>query len=682
MERYFFPSFVGYKRRYLRSDFYAALIVTAIAVPESLAFAAIIGLPVQTGLYCAVIAPLIFAALTTSRRLVIGADSATAALLAGGAGAIAAVGTSEYYGAVTALSLLGGILVVLLGVARFGFLADLISRPVLVGFVGGVGIQLLLGKLPEMLGLEVHGTIVQKIGYVITHISAVNLPTILVSAAVLVAIFIAPKLKLPGALAGIVVALGMASFANLESAGVRTIGSITEGLPNIVIPTWSLDLLFVAFPTAITIALVILAQSTAVTRSFAARHDEETDDNRDLIALGFANIASVFSQGFSVNGSPPRSFAAEMNGGRSQMVNVFMSGFIILILLFAAGILEEIPVAALAVIIGAVGFHLVNWSQLKDIYRTNRTEFMIAIVALLGVVLLGVRQGIFIAIIASLMERLRREYRPVDHVLISDRKIDPWARDRIDPHHRYRSAPEGLLVYRFDSALFFENSGYFSRQLMHAVNNTKNPVHTVIIDAGSISDIDFTGAEELRRCYKQLRADETSFGLAHVSPNLKKLLDRYELTKLIGKEHIYPTLNAAIKAHPTSKRSVTDMVKRLDLPKGSFVVIGGGVLEVLKIRDTHDVDIVVNDASFRNIQQRGWTEYVQDDGKRVLSRNGYKVMKRWVHMDFKRVKKHAFTVDGVAFMDVRDLMDAKQKLGRKKDLRDVQLIREYLSTRD
>lgn len=680
LDKLFFPSFVGYKKRYLRADLYAALIVTALAVPESLAFAAVIGLPVQNGLYSALLAPIVFAVLTSSKRLVIGADSATAALLASGAGAIAIAGTDEYFGAVTALTLIGGILVVLLGVARFGFLADLISRPVLVGFIGGVGVQLMLGKLPEMLGLEASGTLINKLGYTAAHIADLHAASFGITVLVIVAMMIAPKLKLPGALAGIVVALVAATLLNLgDENGVKTIGTITEGLPHFVLPSWSLDLLFSVFPTALTIALVILAQSTAVTRTFAARHDEKTDDNRDLIALGFANITSVFSQGFSVNGSPPRSFAAEMSGGRSQMVNIFMAIYIGFILLFAAGLLELIPVAALAAIIASVGIHLINWSQLKDIYTTNKTEFAIAMVAMFGVVLFGVRQGVFIAIIVSLMERLRREYHPKDQVLLRDQEIDEWTRKRIDPHHRFTSTPAGLVVYHFDGALFFENASYFGKRLMEVVNDAHQTVHNVIVDAGSISDLDYTGAEELRRCYKQLRADDTRLGLAHVSPNLKKLLDRYGITKLIGEDYIYPTLNAAIKAHPDAKRSTIDMIKRLKLPRGSYVVIGGGVLEALKIRDTHDVDIVVNDRAFKSIQNRGWDEYVQDDGKKVLSRNGYKVMKRWVGMDFKRIKKRSFSFDNVSFMDLHDLMEAKLKIGRKKDLRDVRLIRSYLS---
>lgn len=679
LDRIFFPSFKGYKKRHLRSDLFAALVVTAIAVPESLAFAAIIGLPVQTGLYSALLAPIVFALLTSSRRLVIGADSATAALIASGAGAVAVGGTAEYFGAVTALSLIGGILVVLLGVARFGFLADLISKPVLVGFIGGVGVQLMVGKLPEMFGFEVSGSLLNKLGYTLTHFADFHAPTVGITLLVLLAMVIAPKLKMPAALAGIIVALVAASVLNLGDSGVKTIGAITEGLPSFVLPSWSFDLLFAVFPTALTIAFVILAQSTAVTRSFAARHDEKTDDNRDLIALGFANIASVFSQGFSVNGSPPRSFAAELSGGRSQMVNIFMALFIGLLLLFAAGVIEMIPVAALAAIIAAVGLHLINWRQLRDIYETNKTEFAIAMIALLGVALLGVRQGIFVAIIVSLMERLRREYHPVGQVLLRDQKMDKWAKARIDPHHRFRTAPAGLLVYRFDSALFFENSSYFGTRLFEVVSEARDPVHTVIVDAGSISNLDYTGAEELRRCYKQLRADDVRLGFAHVSPQLKALFERYGVTKLVGKDHIYSTLSEAVREYPSAKRSTSEMVKKLDLPRGSYVVIGGGVLEALKIRDTHDVDIVVNDRAFKAIQSRGWDEYVQDDGKKVLSQNGYKVMKRWVHMDFNRIKKRAFSIDGVPYMDLRDMIDAKLKIGRKKDLRDVRLIRNYLS---
>lgn len=680
LDKLFLPSFTGYKKRHLRADFIAALVVTAISVPESLAFAALIGLPVQTGLYCALLAPIVFALLTSSRRLIIGADSATAALLASGAGALAIVGTNEYLGVVTALSLIAGVLVVLLGVARFGFLSDLLSKPVLVGFIGGVGVQLMLGKLPEIFGLETSGTLLNKVGYILTHLPDFHAATLGLSLVVILAILIAPKLKIPEALAGLLVAIVAAMVFNMEDSGIKTIGTITEGLPSFVVPTWSLDLLFAIMPTALTIALVILAQSTAVTRTFASRHDEKVDDNKDLIALGFANIASVFSQGFSVNGSPPRSFAAEMSGGRSQMVNIFMAVFIGLILLFASGLLELIPVAALAIIIAHIGLHLIDWKQLRNIYRTDKTEFLIAVIALLGVVLLGVRQGLFIAIIASLMERLRREYHPRDRILLRDQKVDEWAKKRIDPHHRFSSSPAGLVVYDFNGALFFENASYFSQRLLEVVGSAQERVQTVIVDAGSITNLDYTGAEEIRRCYKQLRADDIRLNFAHVSPGLRKLFDSHGITKLVGAQSIYATLNEAVRAHPTAKRSTIEMVKHLKLPPRSYVVIGGGVLETLKLRKTNDVDLVVNNQVFKSLEKsEKWDEYVQDDGKKVLSYGGYKVMKRWVGMDFKRIKKRAFSRDGVAFMDPRDLLDAKVKLGRKKDLSDVRLLRKYLN---
>ncbi len=679
MNSFLFADLKAYSTERFRRDFVAALVVTAIAIPESLGFAAIVGLPVQTGLYCALLAPVIFALFTASRYLVIGADSATAALVAAGASSVALVGTAAYSNAVMILGLVTAATLVLMSLLRFGFFADLISRPVFIGFLAGIGVQLTLGKLPDMLGLHIHGSLLHKLDFILTHRMDISLLTLFVSLAIVAIVLVANRRGLPGALIGLVAAIAISAALQLEQYGLVMVGAISAGLPAVPTPHSNLSMVITLAPTAAAIALVILAQSTATIRNFASKHDEPTDDNRDLLALGLANAASALTHGFAVNGSPPRTIASEQNGGRTQMVNVYMAGLIALTLLFAAPLLRVMPMAALAAIVCTIGLHLIDISQLRAIWKVRRAEFAVALLSLLGVAILGVQRGVILAIIISIVERLQRQYRPEDSVLLRDQKLAKWAESRLDPHHKHRSAPAGMLVYRFGGSIFFENTSYFIDRITQAIQKTHQPLQTVIIDAGAINDIDFTAAEAIRRLAHKLNVDDIQLGFAHVPPHLQELLERYHLLELIGRKNIYPTLSAAIEAHPHSRRSAVEMVQRLGLPQGSYVIIGGGVLEALGLRETNDVDLVVSKELYQQYRAKGWREYVQDDGKRVLSRNGYQLMMVYMGEKLSQLRTGSFEIDGVSFMSLEKLVVSKKRLGRPKDLADIALIQQHIS---
>lgn len=661
----------------VKTEFLAALVVTAIAIPESLGFAAIVGLPVQTGLYCALLAPILFALFTSSKHLVVGADSATAALVASGAATIAASGTQNYVNAVSLLCILTGVILVLMSALRMGFLADLISKPVFVGFLAGIGLQLMIGKLPEILGLDIHGSILHILTELSQQVTSLDLLTVLFSIAAFVVVITANRRGLPGSLIALIVAVCATIIFGLDKEGLKVVGRIEGGLPNLELPHVTLNDLQSLLPSAFAIAAVILAQSTSVIRGVAMRFDEKVDDNRDLAALGVANITSALTGGFAINGSPPRTTAAEMSGGRTQLVNVFMAIVIGLLLLLFSNVLEFVPVAALGVVIFTIGMHLFDLKKLRHIYDTRRAEFGIALIALLGVAFFGVLYGVAIAIGVSVLERLRRQYHPAEDIMLRDRKLAPWAEDRLDKHHKYRSSPAGLLVYRFAGSIFFENADYFKSRVVEVIASAKDPVTCIIIDAGSINDIDYTAAETLKHIVQKLASDDIRFVLAHVPPELQLLLQKYGLTDIIGKHNIYASLEEAVFDFPTSRRSTLDMVKRLGLPHGSYVVIGGGVLEALHLRETNDVDLVVSEHVYTQYHKKGWREYVQDDGKRVLSHHGYQLMLTYVGKSLKDLAAHAFLLHGVRFMSVSDLIACKKAVGREKDLEDVRLLQEF-----
>lgn len=680
MKRIVFANLHGYKLSQLRPDFMAALVVTAIAIPESLGFAAIVGLPVETGLYCALLAPIIFAMFTSSKHLVVGADSATAALVAVGAMTIAKAAGLDFAASVGVLGIVTAGMLFAMSAARLGFLADLISRPVLTGFISGVGVQLLIGKLPEMLGLEAHGTILEKLGYVMTHLNAIDPLTAALSALIVGIVVAGWKLRWPGALIALAVAiLGTKLFA-LQSHGIETIGIVPHGLPSFHLPELNPKAMMAALPVAFSIALVILAQSLAVIRNSAARYEEKVNDNKDLFALGMANAASALIGGFAINGSPPRTSAGEMAGGRSQLVNVCMSLLIGIVLLFATGMFEFVPLAALAAIVFTIGLHLFKFEAMRDILRVRPSEFAVAVIALCAVALLGVQHGVMIAVVVSLIDRLRRQYRPNHEILLQDQQFNDWAYERIGAGKHGLEAPQGMLVYRFNGSLFFENAGYFLECATNALANTKQNVSYFVIDAGSINDIDYTASQTIKQFYGQLNSEDIELAIAHATPKLQALLKTYGLTEMIGEEHIYPSVRAAIKSYTQATVTSRDRIEALNLDSNSYIVIGGAVMELHGIRRTNDVDLVVARNVYQRLRDEDWKEFVQDDGKRVLSRRGYKVMLDWMGRDLRNLQKHQDYVDDIPVMSLDDLIDCKKKMGRKKDVADIKLIRSHIKS--
>lgn len=655
----------------------AALVVTAIAIPESLGFAVIVGLPVQAGLYCALIAPIVFAMFTSSKRLVVGADSATAALVAAGAATVAAAGSTGYANAIAVLGLVTAAVLLAMAAARFGFMADLISRPVLVGFISGVGVQLLIGKLPEMLGLHAHGSIIDKLVAVVTHLGSIDWLTAGLAAAVVTIVVAGWKFKYPGALIALVAAIIVTKFASLQSHGIDVIGAVPPGLPAFRLPQLDLGMMLTLLPAAFSIAVVILAQSLAVIRSAAARHDEKVSDNRDLMALGFANATSALVGGFAINGSPPRTSAGEMAGGRSQLVNVMMAGLIGLVLVVATGLFAYVPAAALAAIVFTIGLHLLKIGELKDIWLVRRSEFAIAMAALVAVALMGVQRGVMLAVLLSLVERLRRQYHPKDDIMLKDQEYTPWAADRFAQGKNPLAAPMGVLAYRFNDALFFENAGYFLERVTKLIASTKQPVKVFILDASAISDVDYTAAQTLIRFIQQLDANEIQFCLAHAAPRLRTLLKRYGLVDLIGSRNIYPNLRFAIEAQSKEAADKAERIKQLQIKPSDFVVIGGAALELMGLRKTNDIDLVVSSKIYDRFKDKGWKEFVHDDGKRVLTHDGYHLMLHFMGRNLADLGDRATKIKNLPVMSAADLVDCKIKLGRRKDLEDVILIKAH-----
>lgn len=533
----------GYRKEWLAGDLVAGVTVTAIAIPESLGYASIAGLPVQTGLYCALLPAILFAIVASSRQLVVGADSATAALVAAGAGAVVAASSDTYPGIVAALGLITAGILLLMGVARLGFLADLISQPVLAGFLSGVGVSLIIGKLPGMLGIEASGTTWDKLVDTVTNLGDVNGASAVLGVGVVVSMLVMERVlpKLPAALLAVMAFSVLGVLVHAEGRGVAMVGKVPAGLPSLTIPTFSSGDVARLAATAAAIAMVVLAQSAAVARGFATKNGYRDDTNQDIYALAAANGGSALTGGFAINGSPPRTAAGDAAGSRSQIVNIVMALVIGLVLLFATGLFEYLPSPVLDGVVFAIGVGLVKVAQLRAIKRARLFEFGAALLALVVVAFIGVEQGILSAVLVSLVDRLRRQYQPHDEVLVANGEVAPRLRDRVEAG----TALDGILVYRFGTGLFFENAAHFDERVRGLVSAATVPVRSVVLDAAAMDDIDFTGTEVLRREAEDFADRGIQMFVAELTSAAEGCARRAGLDQVLT---IVPRLEAAITA--------------------------------------------------------------------------------------------------------------------------------------
>ncbi len=523
----------GYKPAWLRGDLVAGITVAAIAIPESLGYASIAGLPPQTGLYCALLPAVLFALLASSRQLVVGADSATAALVAAGAGAVAAAGTAQYAGAVGVLGLVTAVVLLVMALARLGFLADLISQPVLAGFLSGVGVSLIIGKLPDVLGIPASGSTWNKLVDTVTGLGSINWWSAALGLGVVAVMVGALRLPaaVPAALFALVVFSVLGNLIDSESHGVPMVGALPPGLPSFAWPSISGSEVARLSATALSIAVVVLAQSAAVARSFGTKNGYKVDTNSDLVGLSAANAASAVTGGFAINGSPPRTAAGDGSGSKSQLVNIVMAVVIGLLLMFGSGLFAYVPSTVLDGIVLGIGIHLLKISELRAVGRARREELLAALLALVVVAFVGVEQGVLLAVIVALIERARRYYRPEDEVTVRAGVVG--AREEA----RFSALPpgslDGVLVYRFDAGLFFANSTHFDERIRALVEETDPRPTMLVVDAAAMSDIDVTGVNVLTRLAQDLSAHGVRVVLAEMGESAAQIVHDSGLDQIV-----------------------------------------------------------------------------------------------------------------------------------------------------
>lgn len=542
----------SYKPSWLVTDLVAGATLSAVAIPETMGYTSIAQTPIVTGLYTIIFPAIVFALLGASRLLVVGADSATAAILAAGLGGAAIAGVTpnspEWLAYTSVIALICGVLLILARVFRLGFLGDFLSASVLIGFLTGVGVQVFSGQLPSMLGIpKGPGTWLEQQWYLIAHLDQIRWPTTAYAAATLIIIVgfkrFAPKV--PGAIVAVVLLIIVSVATDAPAHDVAVVGAVQGGFPPIGLPQGiSMSNLATCAGIAFSCFILIIAQSAATSRSFAMKHGQNVDVNRDIVGLAGANLAAGLSGTFVVNGSPTKTQILDEQKGHTQLANLTMSGIVLLVVLFFTAALTDMPKSVLGAIVFLIGIDLIDVLGLRRIARRRRSEFVIALVTAVVVCGIGVEQGIILAVIVSILEVIRRHYKPKDYVV----SVSKTGEESFGPASPGTQSDSGLIIFRFDSDLFYANANRFVEDVETLVDRAPDQVRWFILDAGAVDDIDYSAGISLGGLLNYLEARHVTFALVGADASLVDTLRAYDLLDRIGTGHLHDSLSEALDA--------------------------------------------------------------------------------------------------------------------------------------
>ena len=542
----------GYRREWASRDIVAGVTLAAVAIPECMGYTSIAQTPIATGLYTVIFPTIVFALLGSSKLLVVGADSATAAILAAGLAGLSVAGLtpqSPEWVAFTSLTALvcGGMLIIA-RVLRLGFLGDFLSASVLIGFLTGVGIQVIGGQIPDMLGVpKGDGRWLEQQWDWIKDLPNASLPTVGFALGTL-AISLGFKRfspRIPGAIVAVVLSIIVSAATNAKAHGVSVVGTVEPGFPPVGLPpgiSWAdvprvLGIAFACF-------VLIIAQSAATSRSFAMRHGDRVDVNRDIVGLSGANVAAGLTGTFVVNGSPTKTQILDGQKGRTQLANLTMSAVVLLVTLFATALLADMPKAVLAAIVFLIGVELIDVLGLRLLARRRWSEFLIAAITCIVVFTVGVEQGIILAVVLSVLDLVRRQYSPRDFIIRPDEHGGVAYEKAVTGE---QSLP-GLIIFRYDAQLFYANANRFVDDAQAIVEAAPDPVRWFILDAGSIDDVDYSAGISLSGLLDFLTSRNIAFGLMRLDESLSTTLGGYGLLDRIPPEHLFSTLEEALAA--------------------------------------------------------------------------------------------------------------------------------------
>ncbi len=542
-----FDSLRPFRWRDALRDARAGITLAAMNIPQVLGYTRIAGMPVVTGLYT-LLAPLAaFAAFGSSRYLVVAADSATAAILAGGLSGMAPMASPAWVTLAGYVALLTGAFLVLGRLLRLGFIADFLSQTVLVGFLTGVGFQVGIAVLGETMGLPVQSR--RTIGQLIEiarELPALHLPVLLVSGAVLVLVlalrYLAPKM--PGPLIAVVSVTAASSLWQFSAHGIATIGAAAGGLPHPGLQLLAWRQILALVPVAGSCAIMIVTQSAATARVYALRHGQKLDENRDLVGLSAANLAAALTGTFVVNGSPTQTAMVETAGGTSQKAQLATATVVVCVLLFLTHPLEYLPQCVLGVLVLLVAIHLIDVRGLLAMRRESPGEFVVALITAITVVAVGVEAGILLAMALSLVRIVRHSYRPHTGV-IQFNNGNAWTVVPVAPG---TVSEPGLVLYRFGASLFYANANRFAEEVLRLAGPRPSPVRWIVVDAEAITQIDYSASRVIAQLNQELSKGGVALGFARMPQDTLADFHRHHLAESIPASRIFSRLHDALSA--------------------------------------------------------------------------------------------------------------------------------------
>jgi SulP family sulfate permease len=528
-------------------DAFAGFQLAAMNIPQALGYTRIAGMPVVAGFYTLLLPLLAFAVFGSSRYLVVAADSATASILAGKLATMAPIASARYVALASTVALLTAGSLLLARVLKLGFLADFLSQTVLTGFLTGVGFQVGIAVLSEMVGLEVHSNrTVEQLLEVFRSLPRIHLPTVAISAVVVTGVFAFSRFapKVPGSLLAVAGAIAASATWDFAGHGIAIIGPVVGGLPHLGFPDVHWKDVVPLLGVSVSCFVMILAQSAATARFYAGRHHQQLDESVDLVGLSAANAAAALSGTFVVDGSPTQTAMVESSGGQSQLAQVTTAITVAFVLLLLTNPLQYLPRCVLGAIVFFIAVRLIDLRGLRDIRRESPGEFVLAVFTAVVVVLVGVEQGILLAMVLSLLRIVRHSYRPHTGVFVVN-DGDIW---QVVPAVPGAVTKPGLVIYRFGAALFYANASLFAEQIRGLLGPTPSPVRWLVVDAEAITNVDYTAARVVRELHQELADRGVVLVFARMPASLKADLDRHLLTQVIGPTQFFDRLHDAVAA--------------------------------------------------------------------------------------------------------------------------------------
>lgn len=540
-----------YKSAWLTNDLSAGLVLTTMLVPVGIAYAEASGVPGIYGLYATIIPLLVYALFGPSRILVLGPDSSLAALILAVVLPLSLGDPARAIALASMMAVVSGIVCILAGVLRLGFITELLSKPIRYGYMNGIALTVLISQLPKVFGFSIDSDepVLNLIAIIESLLAGnTNIATLLIGAATLLIILLLKRYqRFPGILLAVVLATLVVGLFNLdEQAGVSVLGSLPQGLPAFAIPWISAADIQAVIIGGFAVALVSFADTSVLSRTYAARTHTYVDPNQEMIGLGAANLATGFFQGFPISSSSSRTPVAEQAGAKTQLTGVVGAVTVALLLVATPDLLQYLPTSALAAVVIASAIGLFEFKDLRRIYRLQQWEFWLSIVCFVGVAVLGAIPGIGLAIGIAVIEFLWDGWRP--HYAVLGRV------DGIRGYHDLKRYPDarlipGLVLFRWDAPLFFANAELFQNRILEAVNQSPTPVRRIIVAAEPVTSVDLTSADVIAELAEKLRYAHIELHFAEMKDPVKDKMKRFELLDRIGSNIFHPTIGAAVDAY-------------------------------------------------------------------------------------------------------------------------------------